>query len=47
MKETVDFAREVAAPQGFLIHDGLRPDHLDMTPSKLTDLRGKGAWTPT
>ena len=55
MKETVDFAREVAAPQGFPIHDGLLNERgwglvfariTDMTPCKLTDLRGKGAWTP-
>jgi len=55
MKETVDCAREVAAPQGFPIHDGLLNERgwglvftrvTDMTPCKLTDLRGKGAWTP-
>ena len=55
MKETVDFAREVAAPQGFAIHDGMLNERgwslvfnriSDMTPCKLVDLRGKGAWTP-
>jgi len=55
MKETVDFAREVAATQGFAIHDGLLNERgwglvfsriSDMTPCRLTDLRGKGAWTP-
>jgi L-ascorbate metabolism protein UlaG (beta-lactamase superfamily) len=55
MKETVDFAREVGATQGFPIHDGLLNERgwglvfgrvTDMTPCKLTDLRGKGAWTP-
>ncbi|CAL8968015.1 hypothetical protein PROP_00183 [Propionicimonas sp. T2.31MG-18] len=55
MKETVDFAREVGASQGFLIHDGLLNERglslvfnrvRDMTPCALTDLRGKGAWTP-
>jgi hypothetical protein len=55
MKETVDFAREVAAPQGFAIHDGLLNERgwslvfnriSDMTPCQLVDLRGKGAWTP-
>ena len=55
MKETVDFAREVAAPQGFAINDGMLNERgwslvfnriSDMTPCKLVDLRGKGAWTP-
>ena len=55
MKETVDFAREVAATQGFAIHDGLLNERgwglvfsriSEMTPCRLTDLRGKGAWTP-
>jgi L-ascorbate metabolism protein UlaG (beta-lactamase superfamily) len=55
MKETVDFAREVAAPQGFPIHDGLLNERgwglvftriTEMTPCALTDLRGKGPWTP-
>ena len=55
MKETVDFAREVGAPQGFPIHDGLLSERgwglvfgriTDMTPCSLTDLRGKGPWTP-
>ena len=55
MKETVDFAREVAATQGFAIHDGLLNERgwslifnriSDMTPCDLVDLRCKGAWTP-
>ena len=55
MKETVDFAREVAATQGFPIHDGLLNERgwglvfgriTEMTPCRLTDLRGKGPWTP-
>ena len=55
MKETVDFAREVGAMQGFPIHDGLLNERgwglvfgriTDMTPCKLVDLRGKGPWTP-
>jgi len=55
MKETVDFAREVGAPQGFPIHDGLLNERgwglvfsriTDMTPCTLVDLRGKGPWTP-
>ncbi|MDR1791773.1 MAG: MBL fold metallo-hydrolase [Propionibacteriaceae bacterium] len=48
MKETVDFAREVAAPEGFLIHDGLLNERgwslvfnriNEMTPTQLTDRR--------
>ena len=55
MKETVDFAREVAAVEGFLIHDGLLNERgwslvfhriKDMTPCSLVDLRGRGAWAP-
>jgi L-ascorbate metabolism protein UlaG (beta-lactamase superfamily) len=55
MKETVDFAREVGAAQGFPIHDGLLNERgwglvfsriTDMTPCALVDLRGKGPWTP-
>jgi L-ascorbate metabolism protein UlaG (beta-lactamase superfamily) len=55
MKETVDFARDVAAPQGFPIHDGLLNERgwnlvfnriTEMTPCKLVDLRGKSPWTP-
>lgn len=55
MKETVDFARDVAAPQGFPIHDGLLNERgwalvfnrvREMTPCQLVDLRGAGAWTP-
>jgi L-ascorbate metabolism protein UlaG (beta-lactamase superfamily) len=54
MKETVDFAREVAAPIGFPIHDGLLNERgwslvfgrvTDMTPCTLVDLRGKGPRT--
>lgn len=54
MKEHIDFAREVGAPKGFLIHDGLINDRGlglvanrlgEMTPTALVDLRG-GAATP-
>ncbi|GAB3623427.1 MBL fold hydrolase [Mariniluteicoccus endophyticus] len=52
MKEHIDFAREVAAPKGFLIHHGLINDRGwglvsnrigEMTPTELVDLRGRGA----
>lgn len=55
MKETIDFARAVDAPQGFLIHEGLlgpRGVNLvfgrvsEMTPTKLVDLRGGQPWEP-
>lgn len=55
MKETVDFARQVLAGQGFLIHDGMLNERgwslvynriRDMTPCQLTDLREAGAWSP-
>lgn len=55
MKETVDFAREVAAPQGFAIHDGMLNERgwslvfhrvTEMTPCRLVDLRGTGPWAP-
>ena len=55
MKETIDFAREVGATQGFAIHDGLLNERgwglvfnrvTEMTPCTLVDLRGKDAWTP-
>lgn len=55
MKETIDFARAVAAVQGFLIHEGLlgpRGVNLvfgrvsEMTPTKLVDLRGGQPWEP-
>lgn len=55
MKETVDFAREVAAPQGFCIHDGLLNERgfslvfnrvRELTPCQLVDLRDGQAWTP-
>ncbi len=55
MKETVDFAREVAAPQGFAIHEGMLNERgwslafnrvSELPPCKLTDLRGTGPWTP-
>lgn len=55
MKETVDFAREVGAVQGFAIHEGLLNERgwslvfnrvREMTPCQLTDLRAKPAWTP-
>lgn len=49
LKETVDFARAVAAPHGFPIHEGLLNGRglalvlgrvNDMTPTELTDLEG-------
>jgi L-ascorbate metabolism protein UlaG (beta-lactamase superfamily) len=49
LRETVDFARAVAAPEGFGIHDGLLNERglglvvgrvRDMTPTNLVDLRG-------
>ncbi|MFZ0529477.1 MAG: MBL fold metallo-hydrolase [Propionicimonas sp.] len=55
MKETVDFARAVGAPQGFAIHDGLLNERgwalvfnriTEMTPCRLSDLRGGRPWTP-
>lgn len=55
MKETIDFAREVGAVQGFAIHDGLLNERgwalayhriRELTPCQLTDLRGQGAWAP-
>ncbi len=55
MKELVDFAREVAAPTGFPIHDGMLNERgwtlaferiSAMSPCQLVDLRGKGPWTP-
>jgi len=55
MKETVDFARAVGAPQGFLIHEGLLSERGwglvyarigDMTPTQLVDLRPGQPWTP-
>ncbi|MGJ6981021.1 MBL fold metallo-hydrolase [Aestuariimicrobium soli] len=56
MKETVDFAREVAAPQGFIVHDGLLSERGfalvhgrigEMTPTSMVDLRAGEPWTPT
>ncbi|PFG17555.1 L-ascorbate metabolism protein UlaG (beta-lactamase superfamily) [Propionicimonas paludicola] len=56
MKETVDFARAVAAPQGFLIHEGLLSERGwglifgrigDMTPTQPVDLRAGQPWTPS
>jgi L-ascorbate metabolism protein UlaG (beta-lactamase superfamily) len=53
MKENIDFAREVAAPKGFLIHDGLLNERgwslafsrlNEMTPTALTDLRQGDPW---
>jgi L-ascorbate metabolism protein UlaG (beta-lactamase superfamily) len=49
LRETVDFARAVAAPEGFGIHEGLLNERglglvvgriRDMTPTNLVDLRG-------
>lgn len=48
LKEHIDFARQVAAPRGFLIHEALLSDRGwglmsnrlgEMTPTELTDLR--------
>lgn len=56
MKETIDFARAVDAPQGFPIHDGLLAERGvqlihgrlgAMTETEMHDLRDGGAWTPT
>ncbi|MDR1808224.1 MAG: MBL fold metallo-hydrolase [Propionibacteriaceae bacterium] len=53
MKEIIDFARALAAPRGFLIHDGLVNERgwdlsfgrlNEMTPTTLTDLRGGQPW---
>ncbi|MCE1174941.1 MAG: MBL fold metallo-hydrolase [Propionibacteriales bacterium] len=55
MKETVDFVRDVGAPQGFCIHEGLLNERgwalafnriNEITVTRLVDLRGAGAWTP-
>ena len=55
MKETVDFVRAVGAGQGFCIHEGLLNERgwalafnriNEITATRLTDLRGAGAWTP-
>lgn len=55
MKEHIDFLRDVAAPHGFPIHDGLVNErgwqlgfgrYNEMTPTTLVDLRGAGPWTP-
>ncbi|OYO24633.1 Zn-dependent hydrolase [Enemella dayhoffiae] len=54
MKEHIDFARQVAAPRGFLVHDGLLNDRGwglvngrigEMTPTELVDLRDGTPWT--
>ncbi len=53
MKETIDFARAVNAPHGFLIHDGLINDRgwnltftrlQEMTQTELVDLRDGSPW---
>jgi L-ascorbate metabolism protein UlaG (beta-lactamase superfamily) len=53
MKEIIDYARELAAPKGFLIHDGLVNERgwalsfgrlNEMTPTELVDLRDGQAW---
>ncbi len=55
MKEHIDFLRQLAAPTGFPIHDGLVNErgwqlafnrYREMTPTALVDLRAAGAWTP-
>jgi hypothetical protein len=54
MKETIDFARALGAPRGFLIHDGLINQRgwsltfdrvSGMTPTTLADLRDGVPWT--
>ena len=53
MKETIDFARAVAAPQGFCIHEGLLNERgwalvngriEEMTPTHVVDLRDHLPW---
>lgn len=53
MKETVDFARAVGAPHGFLIHEGLLNErgwelamsrHTEMTDTQFHDLRDGQPW---
>ena len=55
MKETIDFAREVGAPEGFIIHDGLLSERgfglvngrvAEMSPTRLVDLRGGEPFRP-
>lgn len=55
MKETIDFVREVNAPLGFPIHDGLLHERgfqlvfgrmNAMTPTEVHDLRDGTGWTP-
>ncbi len=55
MKETIDFVRDVAAPQGFCIHEGLLNERgwnlvfhriNEMTGTRLTDLRDRAPWRP-
>jgi L-ascorbate metabolism protein UlaG (beta-lactamase superfamily) len=54
LKETIEFARAVAAPHGFPVHDGLLRDNgrsmvigriTGMTPTEMVDLRGAGPYT--
>jgi L-ascorbate metabolism protein UlaG (beta-lactamase superfamily) len=55
MKETVDFVRDVGAPLGFPIHDGLLSERgwnlvfsriNEMTSTALSDLRSHRPWVP-
>lgn len=55
MKEHIDFAREVGAPTGFVIHDALVSErgwnlafgrYNAMTPTTVLDLRGGEPWHP-
>jgi Predicted Zn-dependent hydrolases of the beta-lactamase fold len=55
MKETIDFARAVAAPHGFLIHEGLLGERGwalaynrigEMSGTQLVDLRPGRPWAP-
>jgi L-ascorbate metabolism protein UlaG (beta-lactamase superfamily) len=55
MKEHIDFLRELGAPAGFPIHDGLVNErgwqlafgrYNEMTQTRLVDLRDANAWAP-
>ena len=56
VKETIDFVRDVGAPQGFCIHEGLLNERgwslafnriNEMTGTRLTDLRDRTPWSPS
>lgn len=55
MKETIDFARQVGAAEGFIVHEGLLSERGfglvhgrigDMSPTRLVDLRGGEPFRP-